>query len=627
MVEYNQAQRTVKVKIAYYGPALGGKTTNLKVLHERAKPQQRGDLVSVNSEQDRTILCDLLPLRTGGFRGFDLRLQLLAVPGQTTYAAPRRTVLKGSDGVVFVANSAIDRWQENLQSLQELEGNLRVNDLDPATIPLVFQYNKRDLPQVLEMAALDRGLNARGMPSIEAVARLGKGVLETFAAIVTLTLEGLSRRYRMMQLAEGQTVAAWTAQALQDIFGCDRLDQSAATEAPLLEPPIEIELGDLTTAGPSQHLKVRIAMPEERKPAATANEVRSAESLVESYAEASAQLGQVVSELREERDQTRGRMSEVRAALALSEQGTTQAGIEERALRVLKVLQRSAGASNAAMVLTVAGAPQIELLPPLATDPLSRTHWGTKRLEELRAQREPVLESTSDTPELSEVFQASEPCFEAVVVAPLRSAERLVGLALLYFLPHAALPSEDALLHLGLLARVLAGALEATAAREAAAGTHRLRALSQASATAVASLMARLPPTALQRQPARLEDLVGPLEAPGVAVSVRPGTPPLLADAPLLRFAIATLVHRCEAAALDAGRSPRVTVRAGLEHGALRIRIAGGEGSAAPSAGTAHADAETDAVRTIVKLHEGVFLPSAAKGADIQFTIQFDKRA
>ncbi len=622
MVEFNQAQRTVKVKIAYYGPALGGKTTNLKILHERAKPQQRGDLVSVNSEQDRTILCDLLPLRTGGFRGFDLRLQLLAVPGQTTYAAPRRTVLKGSDGVVFVGNSAVDRWHENLQSFQELEANLRVNDVDPATIPLVFQYNKRDLPQVLEVSALNRGLNARGVPAIEAVARLGKGVLETFSAIVTLTLENLSRRYRMMRLAEGQTVEAWTAQALRDIFGRDRLD-----ETPAEDPPIEIELGDLMAAGPSQHLKVRIAMPEERKPAGAGNEVRSAESLVESYAEASAELGLVVSELREERDKARARMSEVRAALALNEQSAARADLEGRASRVLKILQRSAGASNAALVLTVSGAPQIQLLPPLVADPLSRTHWGVKRLEELRAQREPLLESASETPELAEVFQASEPCFEAVVVAPLRSAERLVGLALLYFLPHVALPSEETLLHLGLLARVLAGALEATAAREAAAGTSRLRALSQASATAVASLMARLPPTALRRQPVRLDDVVGSLKAPGVVVAVHPGTPPLLADAPLLRFAIATLVHRCEAAALEAGRSPRVMVWAGLEQGVLRIRITGGEGGGAAGTGPVDTDAETSAVRAIVALHEGVFLPPEAEGPDVQFTIQFNKRA
>jgi len=623
MVEFNQTQRTVKVKIAYYGPALGGKTTNLTVLHQRAKPPRRGDLVSINSEQDRTILCDLLPLRTGGFRGLDLRLQILAVPGQTTYAGPRRSVLRGSDGIVFVGNSAVDRWHENLQSFQELEANLRLSDVDPATVPLVFQYNKRDLPQLLEVSALNRGLNARGAPAIEAVASLGKGVLETFSAIVSLTIDHLSGRYRSLQLAEGQTVEAWTAQAVRDIFGRDRLD-----ETPEEEPPIEIELGDLTAPSPSQHLKLRIAMPEERKPAGGGgNEVRSAESLIESDALAAAELGLVASELREERDRARARMSEVRAALALNEQGAAGADLEARAARVLKILQRSAGASNAALVLTVSGAPQVHLLPPLGADPMSRTQWGVKRLDELREEREPLLETASETPGLAEVLAAGEPRFEAVVVAPLRSAERLVGQALLYFVPHAALPPEEALLDLGLLARVLAGALEATAAREAAAGTSRRRALSRTSATAVAALVTRQPPAAVHRLPVSIEDVIGPLKAPGVVVAIHPGTPPLLADAPLLRFAIATLVHRCEAAALDAGRSPRVVVWAGLEHGALRVRVTGGEGSLAAGPGLGDADAETTAVRQIVALHDGLLLPRDQEGPDVQFTIEFNEPA
>jgi hypothetical protein len=115
MVDIDHRQRVIKVKLVYYGPAVGGKTTNLKVLFERAAGTRRGQFVSVNSAQDRTILCDLLPLRTGGFRGYDLKVQLLAVPGQPMYGATRRVVLKGADGVVFVANSAEDRWPENLQ--------------------------------------------------------------------------------------------------------------------------------------------------------------------------------------------------------------------------------------------------------------------------------------------------------------------------------------------------------------------------------------------------------------------------------------------------------------------------------------------------------------------------------
>ena len=161
MVEHKHRDRTIKVKLVYYGPPLGGKTTNLQVLHQRADDRRRGEMISVNSAQDRTILFDLLPLKTPGFRGFDLRLQILAVPGQAMYAATRRLVLKGADSLIFVANSALDRWEENLQSFREMTHNLISHHLEPSQMPLVFQYNKRDLPQVVEVEALERGLNAR----------------------------------------------------------------------------------------------------------------------------------------------------------------------------------------------------------------------------------------------------------------------------------------------------------------------------------------------------------------------------------------------------------------------------------------------------------------------------------
>src|SRR5512141_1234022 len=182
MVELNHRDRTIKVKIVYYGPPVGGKTTNLQVLHQHALTARRGEMISINSAQDRTILFDLLPLKTQGFRGFDLRLQVLAVPGQAMYATTRRLVLKGADSLVFVANSALDRWDENIQSYREMTQNLLSHHLDPEQMPLVFQYNKRDLPQGLGTEALDRARNARHAETIPAVAIRGEGVLETFGA-------------------------------------------------------------------------------------------------------------------------------------------------------------------------------------------------------------------------------------------------------------------------------------------------------------------------------------------------------------------------------------------------------------------------------------------------------------
>src|SRR5512134_3972618 len=223
MVELNHRERTIKVKVVYYGPAVGGKTTNLQVLHQHAGAARRGELVSINSAQDRTILFDLLPLKASGFRGFDLRLQVLAVPGQALYGATRRMILKGADSLVFVANSAADRWEENVQSFREMTENLLAHQLDPAALPLVLQYNKRDLPEVTPYDFMDRTLNARKVPAIPAVALRGEGVLETFAAILTSTMEDLAVRYQIVDLARGQPLQQWTRQTMITMFGTTTL--------------------------------------------------------------------------------------------------------------------------------------------------------------------------------------------------------------------------------------------------------------------------------------------------------------------------------------------------------------------------------------------------------------------
>ena len=166
MVELNHRERYVRAKILYYGPAAGGKTTSLQVLHRRARGSQKMELISVNTAQDRTILFDLLPLRTLAFRSYELRFQIIAVPGQRLYAATRKMLVKGADTIVFVANSAADRFQENLQSLKEMTENLLSHGIDPSNIPMVFQYNKRDLPDTTEVKALDKALNARATESL-----------------------------------------------------------------------------------------------------------------------------------------------------------------------------------------------------------------------------------------------------------------------------------------------------------------------------------------------------------------------------------------------------------------------------------------------------------------------------
>ena len=161
------------------------------------------ELISVNTAQDRTILFDLLPLRTIAFRSYELRFQVIAVPGQRLYSATRKMLLKGADTFVFVANSAADRFQENLQSLKEMTENLLSHGINPSSLPVVFQYNKRDLPDTTEIKTLDRALNARSSESFPSIAIEEEGVLETFAAALRLTMTELSTRYKIGEDVRG----------------------------------------------------------------------------------------------------------------------------------------------------------------------------------------------------------------------------------------------------------------------------------------------------------------------------------------------------------------------------------------------------------------------------------------
>jgi hypothetical protein len=624
MVEFKRQERVLKVKIAYYGPAVGGKTTNLKVLYDRARGSHRGEFVSVNSQQDRTILCDLLPLKSGGFRGIDLRFQLAAVPGQAMYAPARRVVLRGCDGIVFVANSATDRWHENIQTFREMQGNLLAEHMDPGTIPLVFQYNKRDLPDVLAMEALDRGLNTRRVPVFSAVATRGEGVLETFGEIVRVTMEDLAARHPVMQLPEGQSFRAWTEQAIVSMFGASRLEGLEPEEEFV---PVDLPEQAYLDASSTQPFMVRVATPEElARPGASPAEARSPEALAESYAQASTELGFAVTDLREERDRARTRLAELRVALELAEKGA-EGEAEDRAQRILAILMRSAGAANAGLLLTTMEPPQVLVLPPLVTDPLARTPWGATHLHELRNLAEPRLEEGAEMPELAEALSQAEPVFESVGLVPLRSAERLLALALLYYRPHMTLPTKDVLDHVGFLARVLAGSLEAAAAREASASAERMRALSRTSAAVVASLLTRLPPGAGRRQRIVLEDLLAPLRAPGVTVTIQSNAPPVVGDAPLLRFAVATLIYRCEVSTLEQSIAPIIGVYAGLDDGLVRVHVWAGEGQpvvGVPTAQavTADADAELSAVYAIMALHEGELGAPEGQGEQAHFVLQ-----
>ncbi|MBD3873482.1 MAG: gliding-motility protein MglA [Acidobacteria bacterium] len=190
----NYAAREINVKIVFYGPGLCGKTTNLQYIFEKSAPQQKGKLISLATETDRTLFFDFLPLDLGAVRGFKTRFHLYTVPGQVFYDASRKLILKGVDGVVFVADSQEARMDANEESLHNLEDNLTENGFDLKSVPYVLQFNKRDLPSAVLVDDMYRLLNFKGEPTFEAVATKGIGVFETLKAVAKQVLYELRSR-------------------------------------------------------------------------------------------------------------------------------------------------------------------------------------------------------------------------------------------------------------------------------------------------------------------------------------------------------------------------------------------------------------------------------------------------
>ncbi len=202
MPTYNYKSRELIAKIVYYGPGRCGKTTNLQQIHAKMRPDTRSELLSVATETDRTIYFDLLPLNLGTIGGMKFMVRLFTVPGQIYYSQTRKLVLRGTDGVVFVADSQDHMMDENRQSLQDLKENLVANGLDFEKMPLVYQWNKRDLPKLIPEAELSATLNLGGQKAVSAIAPQGQGVLETLRHI-TLEVFNHVRAGGKTQLAGG----------------------------------------------------------------------------------------------------------------------------------------------------------------------------------------------------------------------------------------------------------------------------------------------------------------------------------------------------------------------------------------------------------------------------------------
>lgn len=197
MVQFNFAEKSIKAKVVYYGPAKSGKTTNLEQIHRLTDPTGHNSLVSLNTAQDRTLFFDLLPISLGQVSGYEFKIQVYTVPGQVQYNATRRVVLAGADAIVFVADSRKSMAKENIAAFENMKVNLLANRLVPEKVPLVLQYNKRDMPDCDTEAELNRQLNAWGRKALPGVAATGEGVLETFGAAAQEMLQSIAIKYNL----------------------------------------------------------------------------------------------------------------------------------------------------------------------------------------------------------------------------------------------------------------------------------------------------------------------------------------------------------------------------------------------------------------------------------------------
>jgi signal recognition particle receptor subunit beta len=191
MAVFNHSRKEIDAKIVYYGPGISGKTTNLQFIHQNLKPDQRGKMVSLATNEERTLFFDFLPIELESVRGFKTRFHLYTVPGQVYYGATRRAVLSGADGVIFVADSQTERMEDNISSLKDLEENLRYYGKKIENVPLIIQYNKRDLPNIFPVEEINQRINLLNVPYFGSVATQGKGVFETLTMACRLVLKAI----------------------------------------------------------------------------------------------------------------------------------------------------------------------------------------------------------------------------------------------------------------------------------------------------------------------------------------------------------------------------------------------------------------------------------------------------
>jgi signal transduction histidine kinase/signal recognition particle receptor subunit beta len=408
MVQFDNQYRRIKIKVVFYGPALGGKTTCIQHIHRVTDPQRRTKLYSLNTASDRTLFFDLLSLNLGRIRGYRLALQLYTVPGQVQYNATRKTVLAGADGIIFVADSQIDQHRPNLASLESLWEYLAANGLDRRRIPLVFVLNKRDLEPVQSIVEMEKGLNPDGLPSFPSVAITGEGVLEAFSVIGERTLAAVADK-----LGVGTNPEA-----------IRRLQKQMRIA---MEPFVQHE-----EVPPERDVAVTIPT-EETDP----TQALSEEALVGEAVRANLSMTDLNARL-----DSVGRQLErkVRVMASIAEFGRAVSNERDPAnvlrLLITSTIRHLQVQGAAVMIIPASGQLREAVVHGFKRDPLIRTNdqFGGSAALALLNERKPQLitrdiDNESDHIHLAAVENAG---FSSVLAVPLMTQERLVGLLTAY---------------------------------------------------------------------------------------------------------------------------------------------------------------------------------------------------
>lgn len=527
MVEINHKERFLRVKILYYGPAAGGKTTSLQMLHRHARADRRQELVSVNTAQDRTILFDLLPLSTPAFRSYELRFQVVAVPGQKFYGATRKMLLKNADSIVFVANSATDRWQENLQSMKEMTEYLLDHGIEPSSIPMVFQYNKRDLPDTTDHKIMERGLNARGAPSFESVATEGRGVLEAFGAMLERTMTELATRYKIGEnMGDARSAKEWATRAMLEVFGTTLEQLQRAKEPPY--PPAEpaptrvfrVKAPQLSAAATADSGFPSHGAPPVHSPpqGAIQLDTKSANAMVESYAEAASSLADHISELKEQ-TQLESRKVETYRAVADVAKKLFSATPDETPVLLEGLVGSLAqslrcGQASLSLIRPDGNFEQVVGLG-LPVDPLegARTPGGRPLAQALVDGQKAMLQLRGEAGPLEDAMDRAGLDCVAVLALPMLTPVHAIGLLTFYLPQEAPAPNQETIDH---LERV---ALELTMALEVIADSHASESLKQ-------SLRSSFRGRVAEGAAYGLDVPISGIEASLVLMRARPDVPP-----------------------------------------------------------------------------------------------------